>query len=140
MDAILLSLTLQKRTMYKIFFWLLTHLSNIFAPYIKNLETYFAILIYFDFWQLWDWSYHALSGKARCWPQIWTLWLHVLFQFGIRQDKTGHWFWIKTAKGKTYSINLLFRHYVEKCCRHKSNWLVNCPWRSFWPLSPQEFL
>ena len=53
MDAILLSLTLQKRTMYKIFFfWLFTHLSNIFAPHIKNLETYFAILICFEFWPL----------------------------------------------------------------------------------------
>ena len=48
-DTILLSLTLQKRTMYKKFFLLLTHLSNIFAPYIKNLETYFAILICFEF-------------------------------------------------------------------------------------------
>ena len=34
-------------------FLLLTHLSNIFAPYIKNLETYFAILICFEFWPLW---------------------------------------------------------------------------------------
>ena len=46
--------------------------------------------------------------------------IFVLFQFGIRQDKTGHWFWIKTAEGKIYSINLLFRQYVEKCCKHKS--------------------
>ena len=53
MDAILLSLTLQKRTMYKIFFWLLSHLSNIFAQHIKNLETYFAMLICFEFWPLW---------------------------------------------------------------------------------------
>ena len=28
-------------------------MSNIFAPCIKNLETYFAILIYFEFWHLW---------------------------------------------------------------------------------------
>ena len=53
MDAILLSLTLQKRTMYKIFFWLLTYWSNIFAPYIKNLVTYFEIMICFEFWPLW---------------------------------------------------------------------------------------
>lgn len=43
---------------------------------------------------------HALV--QGCWPQIWTLWLHVLFQFGIRQDKTGHWFWIKNVERKTY--------------------------------------
>ena len=36
----------------KIFFLLLTHLSNIFAPYIKNFETYFTILICFEFWPL----------------------------------------------------------------------------------------
>ena len=53
MDAILHILTLQKRTMYLIFFfWLLMHLSNIFAPYIKKLEMYFAILICFEFWPL----------------------------------------------------------------------------------------
>ena len=37
-DAILLSLTLQKRTMYN-FILHLTHLSNTFILYIKNLET-----------------------------------------------------------------------------------------------------
>ena len=37
----------------KIFFWFLTHLSGIFPPYIKNLETYFAILICFEFWPMW---------------------------------------------------------------------------------------
>ena len=36
----------------KILFWLLTHLSNIFVPYIKNLETYFAMSICFEFWHL----------------------------------------------------------------------------------------
>ena len=36
----------------KILFWLLIHLSNIFAPYIKNLETYFAMSICFEFWPL----------------------------------------------------------------------------------------
>ena len=46
--------------------------------------------------------------------------IFVLFQFGIRQDMTGHWFWIKTAEGKIYSVNLLFRQYVENCCKHKS--------------------
>ena len=40
----------------KKFFWLLTHLSDIFAPYIKNLEMYFAILICFEFWPLWFYS------------------------------------------------------------------------------------
>ena len=33
----------------KIYLWLLTHFFNIFAPYIKNLETYFAKLICFEF-------------------------------------------------------------------------------------------
>ena len=36
----------------KNFFWLLTHFSNFFAPCIKNLETYFAMLICFEFWPL----------------------------------------------------------------------------------------
>ena len=36
----------------KIFFLLLTHFSNLFAPYIKNLETYFAILLCFEFWPM----------------------------------------------------------------------------------------
>ena len=31
------------------FLWVLTHLPNIFAPYIKNFETYYAILFHFDF-------------------------------------------------------------------------------------------
>ena len=72
---------------------------------------------------------HALV--QGCWPQIWTLWLHVLFQFGIRQDKTGHWFWIKTVEGKIYSVNLLFRQYVENCCKHKSIWV-------FWGLQTES--
>ena len=38
--------------MYKIFFWLLTQLYDIFLPNIKNLETYFAILICFEVWPL----------------------------------------------------------------------------------------
>ena len=53
MDVILFSLTLQKRTMYKFYFWLLIHLSNIFAPHMKNSEMYFATLIWFEFWPLW---------------------------------------------------------------------------------------
>ena len=48
-DAILLSLTLQKRTLYNFFFLLFPHLSNIFAPHINNLEMYFAVLICFEF-------------------------------------------------------------------------------------------
>ena len=48
----------------KIFFWLLTHLSNNFAPYIKNLETYFAILICFEFWPLW-----SVSTKDCTYPR-----------------------------------------------------------------------
>ena len=38
----------------KNFFWLLTHLSIVFAPYIKNLEMYFAMSICFEFWPLWS--------------------------------------------------------------------------------------
>ena len=50
----------------KNFFWLLTHLSHIFAPHIKNLETYFAILIYFEFWPLWVlWVEFDTSRRLR---------------------------------------------------------------------------
>ena len=28
-------------------------MSNIFAPFIKNLESYFVMLICFEFWPLW---------------------------------------------------------------------------------------
>ena len=48
-DAILLNLDLQKRPLVKFFFQVSTLFSNIFAPYIQNLETCFAISIYFDF-------------------------------------------------------------------------------------------
>ena len=48
-DAILLSLDLQKRTLYKKNFRFSTLSSNIFAPYNQNLETYFVILVHFDF-------------------------------------------------------------------------------------------
>ena len=46
MEAILLSLTLQKKDNVQSFFFL-KQLSKIFAPCVKNLETYFAIMIYF---------------------------------------------------------------------------------------------
>ena len=43
-----------KKDNVQFFFSLLTHISNTFAPYIKNLETYFAILICFEFWPMWQ--------------------------------------------------------------------------------------
>ena len=82
MDAILHSLTLQKRTMYKKIFWLLTHLSNIFAPQIKNLEMYFAILICFEFWPmccLWAFAHSVIKAlsSSLSWEftfcSIWTV-------------------------------------------------------------------
>ena len=38
----------------KFFFRFSTLLSNIFAPYIQNLEICFAILVYFDFGYVWS--------------------------------------------------------------------------------------
>ena len=46
MDAILLSFYFSKKDNAQIFFFDFEH---IFAPYIKNLETYFAIVICFEF-------------------------------------------------------------------------------------------
>ena len=48
-DAILVNLDLQKRPSVKNFLKVSTLFSNIFALYIQNLETCFAISIYFDF-------------------------------------------------------------------------------------------
>ena len=60
----------------KILFWLITHLSNIFASYIKNLETYFTILIAFEFLPLWivDW-----------WLKTWRL---MIKNWGLGTDNT----------------------------------------------------
>ena len=49
MDAILLNLTLQKRTSVNFFFKVSTLLPYNFAPYIKNLGMCSAILVCFDF-------------------------------------------------------------------------------------------
>ena len=44
-DAILLRMDLQKRTMYKFFFQVSSSLSNMFTHYIQNLEIYNAFII-----------------------------------------------------------------------------------------------
>merc|ERR1712150_108214 len=53
-DAILLNLDLQRGTSCKGFFWVSSLFSNNFAPHVRDLETCFAILVYFDFGYVWD--------------------------------------------------------------------------------------
>ena len=63
-DVILLSFTLQKRTLVKKFFKASTPSPNIFAPYIKNLGMCFAILVYFDYGYMWGGLLEPIKNSA----------------------------------------------------------------------------
>ena len=111
----------KKRTMYKDFFLFSTQLSKIFAPYVKNSDTYFAILIHFLFWSLWkqflmDWIFWPFSHQSQNFS---TLQKIKNEKQGQRQNSFQVWTFLK------FCISLNFKEFCSLYSKALS-WLAIC--------------